>query len=472
MHASALQTVPEATSEPEERTPGHDHESSTRARWEQPLLTTSLFVVAAVVLLATIFMAVQFHVHRTPSMVGVTFLVLLVMHGITAVPFAMGIWGQDLPWFVPISPDFPWVIAATFAAYALGAALASEGLRFDLPRRHAAFFARPLEPAEFGWLPYAAASTVAIIVSVYYAYGAGGRTGIEMLSASTREGATLREFRLAFREANPYYYVGSLASQIFDPILMLVALAQARLAKSMWWSLTAVLLFGVNLLAATAELHKAPLAILVLYGLLCWMQSGSSRIASSRFFVLSGAVLLAVGSVGYYFTYDIEAGEAWQATIDRIVLVPQMCVNWFLYVYPRLIDFDNGLGVGLVAKIVGVRDYVSPPYAVSQIITGEPNTSANAMWSTEFWASFGYPGVVLGSMLVGALMVLLDWWCLERRRTATAVALYSFLIVTAIKVPSGSIFTALLSGGIGLGPLFVFLVLERRPAGLHLAPAR
>jgi len=178
-------------------------------------------------------------------------------------------------------------------------------------------------------------------------------------------------------------------------------------------------------------------------------------------------VIAVLGSVGYYLTYDMGADDAVQATVDRVFVVPQQVVDWFLYVYPRMIDFNHGLGIGLVAKIFGTRDYVNPPFAVCGIITGDPRGSANGVWSTEFWAMFGYPGVIIGSAAVGALMVLLDRWCLERPRTATAAALYAYLIGATLTVPSMSIFTALLSGGLGSAPIFIWFFLEQRTTRVY-----
>src|SRR5205823_1255932 len=86
----------------------------------------------------------------------------------------------------------------------------------------------------------------------------------------------------------------------------------------------------------------------------------------------------------------------------------------------------------------------------------------NGFWSTDLWASFGYPGVIVGSAFVGAFMVLLDWLTLRWLwKTELVVALYAFLIVDSVRAGSVSIFTMLASGGLALAPLLAALIGSR-----------
>src|ERR1019366_9712971 len=120
-----------------------------------------------------------------------------------------------------------------------------------------------------------------------------------------------------------------------------------------------------------------------------------------------------LGLLGYYITYELRASEAAVWTVNRLVLAPQVGVDSFLFVYPYILPFNHGLGIGLVGRVFGWQYFRNPPAEVAFIMTGNLHTTFNAFWSTEMWASFGYAGVVIGSFVVGAVLCGLDAWLLR-----------------------------------------------------------
>ncbi len=173
--------------------------------------------------------------------------------------------------------------------------------------------------------------------------------------------------------------------------------------------------------------------------------------------VVPVAVMLALGTLGYALTYGKSVGDALDDTISRIFVVPLASVHGFLYVYPHVVPFANGLGIGLMAKLFSVQDFVTPDAIVGTLVSG-PNTCFDSIWTTDLWANFGWAGVFIGSAFVGALLLLLDRWCLMRKRTAVTVALYSFMVVSSTQLTEASIFTMLLSGGLATAPLLAWLL--------------
>lgn len=426
-------------------------------------MTFDITLMMIAIVVSLVYMMARFKIHRAPTVVGVTFLTLFAMHGISALPYAQGDVGRELSQGVPVSPYFPAVVGLSFAFFAVGATMMAFWLNADLPTLQESYYRQPLEPSRVNLPSFLLFAVVSVVLGMLFVYGAGD-TGVEMLTHQSRHDATLREFRLNFKQANPYWYWGMLVNSVFGPILLVVAMVEARAVRSVTWGATAAVLFIVLVLTSTANLHKAPLALLVLTVSLGAMLSRAEldHKRMRRFWVWIVAVVGVVGGVGYYLTYSLEADQAWQATLDRIFVVPQICLDEFLFVYPKIVDFNYGRGIGLVAKMLGDSGYVAPAFMVAQIITGDARTSSNAFWSSELWAAFGFVGVIAGSMFVGALMVWLDNYCLRKRRTPTSIATYAFLTVACLRMPSISLFTALLSGGIALGPIFTAVFLERR----------
>jgi hypothetical protein len=285
-----------------------------------------------------------------------------------------------------------------------------------------------------------------------------------LLAEEARDEGRIRAFRLAFHDENAYFYAGSLVNNIFAPILLLVAYNEYRRLRSGLWFLLACALLGLLLLTSTAGVHKAPVAFACLFLVVNWFfgRPRPNVTNSAKFWLAPGLTLSGVGALGYYLTYQVDAEGALKQTVDRIVVVPQYCVNSFLHVYPRIVGFNYGLGIGLIARILGVNHYESPPFLVASIITGEDNVSSNAFWSTEFWASFGYPGVVVGSIFVGALMAWFDRFCLANSRNSISIALYAFMVIAVLRMPNASIFTGLLSGGLAVGCFFAAMLGGRR----------
>jgi len=419
----------------------------------------------AIVVLVLVFAACaylmwsRFEFHRRLSLTGVVFVTLLVMHGVSAVPFALGAVDYEFLPGISLQPtrELPWVLSLSVGLFVVAATMMARALKFNIRHAQASFFNAQLSIGQVNPVFLAIAVVGTSAVAILYAYGTGV-TGLQILLEHSGDEVFLDSFRQRFLEENPYYYIGSYAATVFGPVVLLILLnlvrATQKLTERLLIGLAGAVLFTVLVVANIASLNKVPLGMLLLYVLL------NQRLAHSRSprigireWLLVAVALAGAGFVGYYLTYDLDLAAALQLVIERVFLVPQAVLNAYLYVYPGVLDFSNGLGIGLVARLLG-GDYVNPQDLVGAILIGRGGF--NCYWACELWANFGYPGVALGSVLAGIAIVSLDWWCLRRGpRTVLSLALYSFMIVSVIRVGSVSLFTMLLSGGLVVAPLFV-----------------
>jgi hypothetical protein len=401
----------------------------------------------------------RFAVFTRPSIVGTTFAAFVLMHGVSGVPYAASKMEDVL--HVPVSPHFAPVLGLSFLLYTLGAVFMAGVVEFDLRKSQLVFFRRPAPAMVNLGLRLLAALVVLASITWLYALAAE-RTGIEMLVTTAREYFELVDFRIAQTEENPYHYVSVLCSDTFAPIALMCALNIARAERTLLSWVVVCIAVGVGVVSATRDLHKAPLIFLALFCVLSrFMTTTRTNVVRPGFVLRVCGIIGGLGLLGYYITYELRASEAAVWTVNRLVLAPQVGVDSFLFVYPYILPFNHGLGIGLVGRVFGWQYFRNPPAEVAFIMTGNLHTTFNAFWSTEMWASFGYAGVVIGSFVVGAVLCGLDAWLLRRRRTSAACVMYAFLIIASVRGMSTSFFTTLLSGGLVLGPLFLMFLTGR-----------
>ena len=118
--------------------------------------------------------------------------------------------------------------------------------------------------------------------------------------------------------------------------------------------------------------------------------------------------------------------------------------NWFIH-YP----YSNPLGI-----------------EVGTYYSGDPTYDASAhFWATDGLAGLGLPGILLVSAFCALIFWMLDSVAQKHDpRFATLAISYA-----AYNIANGSLFTALLSGGLGLLMVFLYLV-PREKCEVSLEP--
>lgn len=404
--------------------------------------------------LCTAWMVHWFRPHRYPSAVGLTYLLVLARYGAPAIWYAE----TNPSLSIPVPETLPFFIIATLACFVLGATAASAMLRAHLPTAQQRFFAQPMDARDSPNIPLFAMVVVATAIIGVFFISASERTGIEVMVTHARDARVIRQFRQDFGATNPYSYAGFMVSQVIGPFITMVAITMWRVRRSRTWAAVAVAMAALLVVGSTMSLSKAPIIVLLLYVLVNgFVARWRGQRVRALDVALPAAGTLLLGTLGYSLTYGTETVDAALDTLERIFVIPLVSVQGFLHVYPDLVDFQNGLGIGLIASIFGVKGYVSPPLVVGAAIAGS-GVCADSIWSVDLWANFGWLGVTVGSAAVGAILLSLDVWCMSRKRTAATVAVYSFLLVSTARLSEGSIFTMLLSGGLLIVPLLGWLI--------------
>lgn len=208
-----------------------------------------------------------------------------------------------------------------------------------------------------------------------------------------------------------------------------------------------VLLFG---LTATKAALLAP------FFLVCFFFLLSDRVRLFiGVFALGLSLLVCLPFVMKWLGAD-EDMRMWYVRIInfRILSVPHL-------LYAQYLDFfsQHPLTYGSHASVVNA--FIAYPYEreISMII-GEyyyPGSKMNAnagTWAQDGIAGFGVAGIVLISCALSAVMVILDF--VARRHDKRWVG--TSLVMVTLFLSNASLFTTLLTGGLGLVILFLFVV--------------
>jgi hypothetical protein len=412
-------------------------------------------------------MVSKFGVHRTLSITGVTFLSVFAAHGVTAIPWSIGWVGGDYYLYPTPSPNYPWVVATSLVGFLVGALAAARLQSFDLRVAQTTFAAQRLARGRVSFL----ALTITIVVVAFLAIWLTLLpAAAAILTLAGRSPEAITQFRSNSGAVfGLIAYPLSIFATVIGPLLLLTAINVARTSLGAERRASLLMIGALSLallLAAASTLQRAPIVMLFLFVMASFYLSSRRYPAVDRRIAVGAvAVVLVVGTAAYVATTSLNVFDSVRFVFDRVFIIPQQALDAFLHVYPYEIPYSGGLGVGLFARIAGVADYQMPALLVGYMSTGSPRVDLDCFWACDLWANFGYLGVVIGSVFVGALVVSLDRWCLRMmKRTAVGSALYAFMLVQSIQMVHLSIFTMLLSGGFVIAP-FIAWLLERPSIG-------
>jgi hypothetical protein len=296
----------------------------------------------------------------------------------------------------------------------------------------------------------------------------GGVEAMTQFAQSEGDAAGLTVLRRQVNQPGAYTYVAALLGYGVLPPLALAVLLFGTSERKQWAILWGGLLCGAVAFGRAATLHKSPLvswiAVIVLG---FWFQRGI-RVRWLRLVALALA-LFALLSFLYSWIYGTSYSAGVQSSWDRVTLIPQLCLSLFVKTFPAYHDFMHGHSIGLYHNLVSTEPFVAGQQVV-QAYLGTRSTTPNSVWIADGWADFGWAGVVISSLIAGFVLRYLETVLLNMPRSPLSRAGYAFLLVSCISMASQSVPAALLTGGVGIGPIAVLALWWLRPKSRQTAP--
>jgi hypothetical protein len=179
-------------------------------------------------------------------------------------------------------------------------------------------------------------------------------------------------------------------------------------------------------------------------------------------FFLSAIIFIVMPA--FYFMQGIrDYGVALFWSVERLVVEPQRTLQLFFEVYPEYHPHLLGMSSKILSALFGAQDFIPPSVYIPRNLLGFESTSFPTLFIGEAWADFGYPGVVISSVLVGFLLQAYNVWFYGKRKVfLDEIALFLSGVVGALYLLESNLLTSLLTFGLLLNALIYLLI--RSPA--------
>jgi hypothetical protein len=278
-------------------------------------------------------------------------------------------------------------------------------------------------------------------------------------SASAPDGAR-NAIRLHHSGSASYSYrviLGAIA-----PMFVIWGVLASWLNRSWWLLFSSILLFLTVVIGKLDTLSKAPPAFFLIQLMVAALLTFTNRITWRN--ALAGACVVAL--VFYVVTRLIVASPEGIATLEfvysRVFEVESETLLENFAAFPFMHPFMLGANIRPFAILRGL-DYMPAFSIVAQIWHGTYDVTSPSLFIADAWADFSYAGVIVFSLIAGAVCRSIDAIFLVQGKTVVGVAVLGAaffgvfnLLVTALSI-------AFISGGLLLAPVLAgFLVTATR----------
>ncbi len=187
------------------------------------------------------------------------------------------------------------------------------------------------------------------------------------------------------------------------------------------------------------------------------------KLTNWRLLLAVGAAWLALLPFLYHLQYPgSEYPWLLRSTTYRLTSEYDRSLQLYFQIYPDIQPHLHGQSSSLIDALLGIkmRQEDLPECFIPTYYLGPDYLNTwNAAYLGVAWADFGYAGVVLESLFVGALLQAYAYWFSRTRKTALVMGTQVALIMAATKLSEVALTASLLSFGL-LTCFLVFLCVQ------------
>ena len=264
-------------------------------------------------------------------------------------------------------------------------------------------------------------------------------------------------YRQQFGGSQSYLYRVLLAS--IAPLLIVWGGFSAWTLK--WWPLFIVTmaLVALTLIGKLETLSKAPAALfiiqLLLVAYLARRNDVTWRVAFAGF-VIASVVFYPVIRVAVPQT---QGWDAFSFLYYRVFDNSNEAVLEFFATFPHRLPHTWGANIRPLAFLLG-KEYAPSYFEVLRLWHGAGGSSVTGMFIADAWVDFSYFGVILFSILAGAICRIIDIVFLAQGKTVISLAVLGSAFIGAYNLTISALPAAFLSGGLVTAPLIAILILK------------
>jgi oligosaccharide repeat unit polymerase len=269
----------------------------------------------------------------------------------------------------------------------------------------------------------------------------------------------LRDQAVKLLQSNMAYVYDVLAKVVF-PILVMITGLRWLYLRTVW---NRTVFFGTFILAVFycgMTLEKSPVGLAVLCLVLAIYMRRKGEFKKEIW-------LVPIGIFGFpivVFLYEF-ANSAFITGRDLLSAVPvrlfyggAQVLFYYFDLVPETIPYQNGATIGKLAMLMGMPQSNIANYAGLRIDPTLPKSvTANAPFLGTLYADWGLTGVILGCVITGVIIALLQNYLISRPKTLRNMCIYGFVMLKITLLALAALPYVLGSGGvlIVMIPLFI-----------------
>ena len=266
----------------------------------------------------------------------------------------------------------------------------------------------------------------------------------------TGENAARDLFRLHF--ATSHYYLYRVVLGAVAPMFVIWGFLEGIIRKSWLLLLAASLLLVATMIGKIETLSKGPPAFFIIQMMLAALLATSNRI-SWKVALLGGVgvslIIYATLSIIMIFA---EGTSALSAAYSRVFEAESQSLLENFATFPHIHPYMWGANIRPIAQLMAVP-YMPAYSIVAYTWYGTYDVSSPSLFIADAWADFSYTGVIVFSLIAGAVCRSVDIVFLARGKTAVGIAVLGATFFGVFTLLTTALNTALLSGGLLLAPI-------------------
>jgi hypothetical protein len=254
-------------------------------------------------------------------------------------------------------------------------------------------------------------------------------------------------------------YIYRLMLGTIGPMLVTWGLFAGWLNRSWILVLAAVFLLLTITIGKLETLSKAPPAFFALQLMFAASLAFTNRLTWRTALGAACAVLLILYPATRLVLTSVQGRAVLEFIYFRVFEVPNQSLLETFAVFPSLHPYMWGANIQALAMLTG-QHYVPAYSIVAHALLGGDNTTENALFIAGAWADFSFVGVIFFSLFAGAICRSIDAAFLVDGKTVLAISVMAAAFIGVFTLLSTALNTALISGGLLVGPVFAVLLMK------------
>ncbi len=271
------------------------------------------------------------------------------------------------------------------------------------------------------------------------------------------DNAARNAYRAHFGDSPNYLYRVLLSA--VAPMLVIWGLLAGILRR--WWPLlmAALLLSMITMIGKIELLSKAPPAFFLIQIALACMLAFTNRISWRAAALGVVVIALAIYATTRLIVILPYGGSVVETVYSRVFEVENETLVENFAVFPALHPFMWGANIRPLAKVMGVPFF--PSYSlVGYTWYGSHDITSPTLFIADAWADFSYLGVLVYSIIAGAICRGVDLAFLVRGKSVIAIAVLSATFLGVFTLLTTALNTAVFSGGLLLAPIVAAVLVK------------